>query len=125
MTATLTILDDDSLVVNTNDDRGPGSLRRAIDTANDHDNPGLDTIRFAIPAAMSPTIRLDSALPAITDPLFIDGFSQPGSRPDTSRQGGIDAAPLIRLDGSRLARLNRRGAGERPGHSIAGAAAAR
>jgi hypothetical protein len=50
------------VVTNTND-QGPGSLRAAITSANE--NPGADTITFAIPVPPL-TIQPQSPLPAIT-----------------------------------------------------------
>lgn len=73
-------------VTNTNDS-GPGSLRQAILDANA--NPGADTIAFNIPGSGLQTIELSSALPTITDPVTIDGTTQPGYA------GG----PLIELHG--------------------------
>src|SRR4051794_13981404 len=64
------------LVVTTTADSGPGSLREAIETANAA--PGLDTITFAIPGSGVQTIQPLSALPTITDPVIVDGTSQPG-----------------------------------------------
>ena len=66
------------LVTNTNDS-GLGSLRQAILNANA--NPGLDTIDFAIPGLGVHTISPASALPTITDPVDINGYSQPGASP--------------------------------------------
>jgi hypothetical protein len=63
-------------VVNTNDS-GPGSLRQSIVDANATISAG-DTIQFAI-TNLSTTITPASALPTITDPVTIDGYSQPGS----------------------------------------------
>ena len=54
---------------------GTGSLREAIAAANKHS--GADTIHFAIVGA-SKTIAVMTALPTITDPVVIDGTSQPG-----------------------------------------------
>ncbi len=68
-------------------DSGGDSLRDAIDSANAI--PGLDTIDFAIgtgPQTISPT----SALPEITDPLTVDGTSQPG----------FSGTPIVRVDGA-------------------------
>lgn len=62
-------------VTNTNDDAGNGSLRWAITQANG--NPGLDMITFAIGSG-SQTIVVSGALPFITDPVIIDGTTQPG-----------------------------------------------
>ena len=61
-------------VINTND-AGPGSLRQAILDANA--NAGPDVISFSI-ASGSQRIVLTSQLPIITDPLTIDGTTQPG-----------------------------------------------
>ena len=61
-------------VINTNDS-GPGSLRQAILGANA--NSGLDTIVFSIGSGPQ-TIAPLSALPTITDPVVIDGTTQPG-----------------------------------------------
>lgn len=76
-------------VTNT-DNSGPGSLRQAILDANA--NPGADTITFAIGDPGSPqTIQPTAALPTITGPVTIDGWSQGGS--------GYTGPPLIELNG--------------------------
>jgi hypothetical protein len=62
--------------VTTTADSGPGSLREAITTANA--SPGRATITCAIPGSGVRTIQPLSALPTITDPLVVDGTSQPG-----------------------------------------------
>src|SRR5438309_10287292 len=62
-------------VVNTLDNSNPGSLRRAILDANA--TTGLDTIAFSIGSGTK-TIALTSALPPVTDPVVIDGTTQPG-----------------------------------------------
>ena len=41
-------------------------------------NAGADTIAFNIPGGTPQTISPSSALPAITDPVIIDGTTQPG-----------------------------------------------
>jgi hypothetical protein len=74
--------------VTVTDDAGPGSLREAILAANA--NPGLDRIEFNIAGSGVQTISLLSPLPEISDPLELDGRSQPG-------YAGL---PLIELDGS-------------------------
>jgi len=61
-------------VTNTNDS-GPGSLRQAILDANA--NPGTDSITFSIGSGLQ-TIVPTSRLPDITDPVVIDGTTQPG-----------------------------------------------
>lgn len=66
-----------TFVVSTIGDDGPGSLRQAIAGANAA--PGADTIVFAIGGCPSAcTIALASPLPSITQPLAIDGTTQPG-----------------------------------------------
>ena len=70
-----------TIVINTNDS-GEGSLREAINCANS--TPGAQTITFDIPGVGLKTITPNSALPAITDTLTIDGYSQPGTSPNTN-----------------------------------------
>src|SRR5260221_4562962 len=70
-----------TLTVVNNLDSGLGSLRQAILDANT--NPGPDTIVFAIPGAGLHTIAPVSALPAITEAVLIDGYSQPGASANT------------------------------------------
>lgn len=87
------------VVENTCDD-GPGSLRWAIQDANDAVNGTTpDTIVFAISGVGPHTIRLESPLPAIVDAVVIDGFTQAGSTPNT-RLTAIDARHMVELDGS-------------------------
>lgn len=64
-------------VVNTAD-QGVGSLRWAIQRANQQ--AGQDTIAFNIPKALGPvpTIGLTSPLPSISDAVILDGATQPG-----------------------------------------------
>ena len=89
-------------VTNTSDS-GAGSLRQAILDANA--NPGLDTIAFNVTGAGctgSPavcTITPVTALPTITSPVLLDGYTQPGSNPNTLAVGD-NAVLLIELDGS-------------------------
>ena len=85
-------------VTNTNDS-GAGSLRQAITDANA--NPGADTIAFDIGGAGVHTIAVASALPAITSPVTIDGYSQTGSSPNTNGPDlGTNANLLIEVDGT-------------------------
>lgn len=63
-------------VVVTTADAGPGSLRQAIEDANI--NNGVDVISFNIPGSGPHTITPTSGLPGITDPVIIDGTTQPG-----------------------------------------------
>lgn len=54
-----------------------GTLRWAIEQANL--NPGLDYIDFNIPLGPPHIIQLASVLPVITDPIIIDGNTQPNN----------------------------------------------
>jgi hypothetical protein len=72
--ATVTVLRAPVPVTNAND-AGAGSLRQAILAANA--DPGTDTITFNLSAPA--TINVASPLAAITEPVVIDGLSQPGS----------------------------------------------
>ena len=83
-------------VTNTSDS-GPGSLRQAILDANA--NPGLDTIVFNIPGAGVHTIMPSTPFDGILDPVLIDGYTQPGSAPNTDTIAD-NAILLIELDGS-------------------------
>src|SRR5207253_10382645 len=76
-----------TLIVSNNSDSGNGSLRQAILDANATN--GLDTIRFQIPGAGTHTIAPTTPLPAITDPVIIDGTSQ----------SGFAGSPLIEING--------------------------
>src|SRR5437660_4341969 len=76
---------------------GNCSLRAAIQEANA--NAGIDTINFNIPGAGVHTISPASALPAITDPVTIDGYSQPGASMNTLANGD-NAVLLIELNGA-------------------------
>jgi hypothetical protein len=85
-------------VINTNDS-GAGSLRQAVIDANA--NAGADTIVFNIPVAGVQTIALLSALPALTEPVTVDGYTQPGSSPNTNGPGlGDNSVHLILINGA-------------------------
>ncbi len=73
--------------VTTAADSGPGSLRAAIDSSNSH--TGQNIIRFDLPDS-NRVIEPLSPLPDITEPVIIDGTSQPG-------YAGL---PLIEINGS-------------------------
>ena len=88
-----------TFVVTNTDDSGPGSLRQAILDANQSNSAPPDTIDFDIPGTGPFEISPFSALPTITHPTIVDGYSEPGASANTS-QVGDDAVIMIRLDGS-------------------------
>src|SRR6476620_9785866 len=85
-------------VINTNDS-GAGSLRQAILDANG--TAGTDQINFNIPGSGVQTISPLTQLPAITDPVVIDGYTQPGASVNTLANGD-NAVLLIELSGSKI-----------------------
>ncbi len=80
-------ISDGHFSVTTTADTGPGSLRQSIIDANTV--LGTSTIDFAIPGPGVQRISPGSPLPAITNSVLVDGFSQPG----------YDGTPLIEIDG--------------------------
>jgi hypothetical protein len=82
---------DGHFVVTTTADSGPGSLRQAILYSNSLSGQ-TNTIEFAIPGGGVQRIAPLSSLPAITQAVLIDGFSQPG----------YAGSPLIELSGNNL-----------------------
>ena len=80
-------------------DTGPGSLRQAILDANA--NPGPDTITFNIVGSGVHTIAIATALPPVTSPVTIDGYTQPGATPNTQPIGqGLNTVLKIQVDGT-------------------------
>src|SRR4051812_26052572 len=84
-------------VINTKDS-GAGSLRQAILDSNASAGV-LDTISFNIPGTGVKTISPASPLPAITDPVIIDGYTQPGSSENTLAVGD-NAVLHIEINGT-------------------------
>jgi hypothetical protein len=81
----------------------PGSqctLRAALREANN--TPGADAIYFNIPGGGVKTIRPNNDLPFITQPVTINGYTQHGSKPNSSGVG-TNAVLHIQLDGSKVA----------------------
>ena len=78
-----------TFVVDNTNDSGPGSLRQAILDANA--NAGSDVINFNIGSGLK-TITLAAKLPDISDPVLIDGTTQPG----------FAGAPLIEINAMNL-----------------------
>jgi hypothetical protein len=75
-----------TFTVTVTTENGAGSLRQAILDANA--SPGPDLITFSI-ASAGKTIIPTNALPAITEPVTIDGTTQPG----------FSNAPLVEING--------------------------
>jgi CSLREA domain-containing protein len=95
-----------TLVVNSTADADDGActvaaggctLREAIAAANM--DQGLDKITFNIPGSGVQTISPTSALPDITGPVIIDGYTQPGASPNTLADGD-NAVLTIELNGT-------------------------
>ena len=91
-------------VTNTNDS-GAGSLREAITAANTA--AGLDTIAFNVSGAGCAgsgvcTIAPSTQLPFFTSPVLIDGYTQPGSSPNTVAQGALNTVLKIVISGASI-----------------------
>ncbi len=89
--------------VNSTNDPGNGpcnaaecTLREAIIAANAN-GASQDTIQFNIPGAGPHVITLAAAMQAISQPLIVDGLTQPGSS-----CAGLPADPRIVVNGSGL-----------------------
>jgi hypothetical protein len=85
--AGLSSLQQNIFTVNNTNASGPGSLLQAILDANAA--PGTDTVVFNIGSGAQ---SINGSLPTITDPLIIDGTTQPG----------FTGTPLIELIGGGL-----------------------
>jgi IPT/TIG domain/S-layer homology domain len=84
--------------VTTTADSGAGSLRQAITDANG--NGGPDTIAFNIAGSGVHTITLASALPPLTSPVTIDGYTQSGASSNTLPFGqGLNTVVRIQVTG--------------------------
>ncbi|HET6251089.1 MAG TPA: hypothetical protein VFE47_25605 [Tepidisphaeraceae bacterium] len=94
-----------TFTVTDNSDSGATSLRAAI-TASNANDPGAgmaNTINFAIAGAGVQKINLLSALPTITEPVFIDGYSEiNGTMQATANTfaNADNAVLLIQLNGA-------------------------
>lgn len=87
------------ITVTSTANSGPGTLRQAILDSNQTVNAEL--IRFNLGAAggCPYVIPLSSVLPPITSPLTIDGWSQPGSTPNSERLSD-DSVRCVVLSGT-------------------------
>jgi len=93
-----------TFTVNSTNDLGDGAcdasectLRDAIETANA--TSGADVINFNIPGTGVHTIKPNPVALGITDRVTIDGYTQPGSSPNTLAKG-TNAMLKIELDGT-------------------------
>jgi hypothetical protein len=109
--ATITVTDTgDTIAVD-----GLVTFREAITSANNNADVnadvvavgayGTDTINFNIAGAGVHTIAPTVTLPTITDPVTIDGCTQPGSAANTMASGD-NAVLLIELDGTNAGDAN-------------------
>ena len=78
-------------------DDGPGSLRSAIERANA--TPGADAIACEIPGEGPLVIEPSTPMPTISEAVVIDGYTQPGARPNALAEGS-DAVIEVILDGA-------------------------
>jgi parallel beta-helix repeat protein len=85
-----------TFTVTSTNDAGPGSLRQAILDANI--TPGPNVLQFNLPGTGMHTLLPLTPLPDITNSLAINGYSQPGSQPN-SLTNGNNGVLLVRLDG--------------------------
>ncbi|MCI0567581.1 MAG: right-handed parallel beta-helix repeat-containing protein, partial [Acidobacteria bacterium] len=88
-------------VVSHPGDAGEGSLRSALEAANETPNAlEADRVLFRIPGPGPHVIYLSAELPEITEPVIIDGTTQEGSE-KAQAPGGEGARLGIVLDGTR------------------------
>ena len=120
----------DNLAIYTAGD-GTNTLRKCIRLANL--NPGLDNINFNLPGAGPYIITTAAPVLAVTSPLFLDGFSQPGASPGNllvqlTAGSGLDLLQFnLNSDGSTIQGMNIYGPGctairatNSSGHTIIG-----
>jgi hypothetical protein len=77
-------------------DGGAGSLRQAILDAEA--NPDADLVQFAIPGTGPHVIALTSPLPTLTQPITIDGYTQPGSSVNTLGAAALGSNAILRVE---------------------------
>jgi hypothetical protein len=76
------------------------TLRAAIEQVNTNNNPTqVDRIDFDIPGTGVKIISPGSALPTITEPVVINGYSQHGASVNTLARG-TNARLLVQIDGT-------------------------
>jgi hypothetical protein len=102
--------------VSTTADSGAGSLREALHGANARGGP--DTVRFEIPGQGPHTIAPASDLPAVTDPVTVNGATQPAPQGAAGILIDLAGAPgglALATDGSVVRDLELRSA---PGDAL-------
>jgi hypothetical protein len=78
---------------------GANTLRQAILDANANVNV-VDTIAFNLPGPVF-TIQPTAPLPQITDPVIIDGYTQPGTSPNSQpTNSGLDTVLVVEINGA-------------------------
>jgi IPT/TIG domain/S-layer homology domain len=83
---------------------GTCTLRDALTYATAH---GGSTVAFGIAGAGAHTIQPASAYPGLVAPMTIDGFTQPGSLPNSNGPGlGDNSVHLIEIDGTHACGAN-------------------
>jgi CSLREA domain-containing protein len=81
------------------DGAGHCTLRAALMEANVYG--GIDLIHFNIPGSGPHTIRPYSPLPALTEGVIVDGYTQPGAQPNSNpAPQGLNTQLKVVLDGS-------------------------
>ena len=93
-----------TFTVKNANDAGPGSLRRAISQANAVGRQ--DDIVFDIPAAASHVITPANDLPAVTSPVSIDGYTQPGATQATVAAPAQLVVVIDAVNATRAVELN-------------------
>lgn len=91
----------DTFTVTNTNDSGAGSLRQAITDANGNGNASdMDVINFNISGSGVHTISVDTPLPAITEKVTIDGYTQTGATENTAvSPNPINSSLKIELSG--------------------------
>ena len=92
-----------TFTVTTTADTGGGSLRTAMDAANNGSNGS--TIRFNISGPGPHTIRPATDLPRLVRAMTIDGYTQPGATPNTLAAGASNAVLRVEVFGQGTARI--------------------
>lgn len=100
--------------VTSAENAGPGTLRAAINASNQ--SPGADVIQFqAFQGPGTRTLSISAALPAITGPVIIDGYTAGGGVRNTSTNPAVNnATPGIEIRstaGDAILTINPRGGG--------------